>query len=233
VEKLVYLLWSRPEDEGEAFVREMRGEVAKRLVDAGARGLALALVDDAARAVSRARITHMTRPLAGAASFWLECADARGPAETLLERACARSAGYAVLESVPLPGADRLGPPGARSPGISMLALLERPAHLAREVWLERWLEDHRTVAIETQATFRYVRNVVVRSLTADAPPYEGIVEEGFAEDAILDPAKWYAAEGEPARLREHTRRMLESCQRFLDLARVESHPTSLYRIEA
>ena len=75
------------------------------------------------------------------------------------------------------------------------------------------------------------MRNVVVRPLTSDAPPWEGIVEEGFPADAVTDPMKWYCAEGDPEVLKANLGRMIESCKAFLDLDRVESHPMSEYRL--
>jgi hypothetical protein len=42
---------------------------------------------------------------------------------------------------------------------------------------------------------------------------------------------RWYMAEGSPAKLARNLERMLESCRKFLDLDRVESHPMSEYRL--
>ena len=63
----------------------------------------------------------------------------------------------------------------------------------------------------------------------ADAPPWRGIVEEGFPRAAVTDPMLWYKAGGSPEKLRENLGRMVESCKQFLDLDRVESHPLTQY----
>lgn len=226
MEKLVYVLWP---DEGatpDAFSKLAREQLAPELAARGCRGLALSLVDDDAVRVQGSRITRMDLPIAGLASFWLESSEDRAPFESLLSDACSRIAGYTVAESVPLLPEWKAG---ERIPGTDMVALLERPEHLAQSEWLHRWLDHHRVVALETQATFLYIRNVVVRALTDGAPPFSGIVEEGFATEAIGDPAKWYDAEGDSERLRANMARMIESCKAFLDLGRVESHPTSLF----
>jgi hypothetical protein len=233
VEKLVYVLWRRSDLEPAAFREALRGEVAERLLALGAPRLTLHLVDEAAAAAAKARLTRLDPPLEGAASFWLDTADDRRRFEEALARAAGRMAGYLVAESVPLRREAPEAAAGARTPGITMLALLERPAHLGHEAWLERWLDHHRAVALETQSTHLYVRNVVARALTPGAPAWSGIVEEGFAEGAVTDPMRWYRAEGSPERLRANLGRMIESCKAFLDLERVESHPTSEYIIRA
>ncbi|MDJ0785644.1 MAG: EthD domain-containing protein [Myxococcota bacterium] len=229
MEKLVYVLWPEAGQAAADFALRARSELAAQLIELGCRGLALSLVDEDAEAVQGSRLTKMETPIAGLASFWLESAEDRGPHEERLEAACGRIAGYAVSESVPLLPEWKAG---TRIPGIDMVALLQRPERIEPAEWLHRWLDHHRVVALETQATFLYVRNVVVRALTEGAPPYAGIVEEGFATEAIGNPAKWYDAEGDPKKLEANVSRMIESCKAFLDLGAVESHPTSLFAIQ-
>jgi hypothetical protein len=77
-----------------------------------------------------------------------------------------------------------------------------------------------------------YVRNVVVRALTPGAPPWAGIVEEGFPTEAVTDPMLWYCADGSNEKLERNFAAMMESVAAFLDTDRVESHPMSEYRIK-
>jgi hypothetical protein len=230
VEKLIYVVWKPPGTSDERFTEILTGGVAPQLAALGARGLTLHLVDAKATSVRRARITRLEVPVAGLVSFSLAEADRRGPLEKLLAEATARLAGYLVAESVPLRNTTQRAPLGQRTPGIVMVALIERPERLPFEAWIAHWHGPHREVALETQCTFSYVRNVVVRALTPDAPPWAGIVEEGFPEDAVTDPMRWYKAEQSPETLQRNVKRMVESCQKFLDLDRVESHPMSEYR---
>lgn len=232
VGKLVYVLWGPPGEDEPTFARTLREKVGPRLLELGTRALALHLVDERAAGVRKARITRLDPPPAGFVSFRLDGAEARRPHEALLREATGRLAGYLVEESVPLANTTERGPLGRPEPGIHMVALLERPERLAPEEWMRRWHEEHRVVALETQNTFEYVRNTVVRPLTEDAPPWAGIVDEGFPEDAVLDPMKWYRTGGDPMRLREHVGRMIASCKAFLDLDRVETHPTTLVRLQ-
>ena len=231
MEKLVYVLWPRP-DLSEAQLREeVLGRVAPRCAGAGARRMAASLADEHVGPALKARITRLTPPPAGIFSFWLDCADDRAPCEEALAGVAERLAGYLVVESVPLVNTTHSAPPGERTPGINMVALIERPARLSREAWIHHWHGHHKGVALETQCTFAYVRNLVVRPLSEGAPPWEGIVEEGFPAEAVTDPMLWYRAEGDPEKLAANVRRMVESCQAFLDLDRVEFHPTSEYRL--
>ena len=139
--------------------------------------------------------------------------------------------GVSVLESVALANTTRRAAPGERTPGVNVVACIAAAPGVSRGEFLERWLDRHRTVALETQATYAYVRNAVVRALTPDAPAWDGIVEEGFPPEAFGDPMVWYRARSREE-LRERLERMLESCRSFLDLARVEQHPLSEYRFE-
>ncbi len=229
MEKLVYVVWRREASEPAGFRAAICGEVAKGLTQAGARRIGASLVDDAVQEKLPQRLTRLDPPPDGIVSFWLDNSDDRAPCEATLQAATTRLAGYLVVESVPLVNTTRTAPIGERTPGINMVALLERPERLGWDEWIRIWHENHKTVALETQCTFRYVRNVVVRRLTEGAPAWAGIVEEGFPSEAVGDPMVWYDAGGDPARLNANVERMVESCKAFLDLDRVESHPTSEY----
>ena len=77
----------------------------------------------------------------------------------------------------------RLHAARARAPtGFANIALLRRPADLDDATWRQRWHIDHTPVAIETQSTFGYTQNAVVRALTPAAPVIDAIVEELFPE---------------------------------------------------
>jgi hypothetical protein len=231
MEKLVYVVWRQPGVSPEAFRKTVCGPVAGQLGEAGAQRIAASLVDEQVQDKLGQRLTRLDPPPDGIVSFWLDSADDRGACQVALEPVTSRVAGYLVVESVPLLNTTRGAPLGERTPGVNMVALIERPERLAWDPWIAIWHERHRIVALETQCTFAYVRNVVVRPLTPYAPPWEGIVEEGFPAEAIGNPAVWYCAEDDPAKLARNIQRMVESCQAFLDLERVESHPTSEYRL--
>jgi len=233
VEKLCYVLWKPPSASGDAFRDALLGELAPRLLAGGARGLSLLVADAEAEAATKARITRMADPVAGLLSVWLERVEGHGAVEAAVAPYVSRLAGYAVTESVPLPNTTRPAPRGARTPGTTMLALLEKPERLGFDEWIAIWHGSHSPLAIEIQCTYRYVRNVVTRALTPGAPPWRGIVEEGFPSEAVTDLQRWYRAEGNPVKMRERLGQMVASVQRFLDIDRVESHPLGEYVLRA
>lgn len=229
MEKLVYVLWSPTDRAGDAFRDALLGSAADALLSATTGRLSALVVDAEAEAVARARITHLDPPPAGVVTLWLDCLDDRGPVEAVLSAGCDRIAGYLVTESVPRPNTTHRAPVGQRTPGITMFSCIEKPDRLDSEAWLSYWQGRHTPVANEVQCTYLYIRNAVARALTPDAPPWRGLVEEGFPAEAVTDPMRWYQADGDPAVLKRNLGRMIESVRGFLDLERVETHPMSEY----
>jgi hypothetical protein len=229
VEKLIYVVWKRREDSIGCFTEAMLGDVARGLESLGVRGLSMNLADELAAYAQGMRITRLPEPPSGTVSIWLDTALDRDPLYRLLDTACGRLAGYLVLESVPIVNTTHTAAIGDRTPGITTVALLEKPEAMSYEDWLERWQGHHTEVAIQTQSTFLYIQNVIVRAVTPDAPPWTAIVEEGFPAEAPEDPMVFFAAENSPEKLEENRRRLMESCSKFIDFARIESHPMSSY----
>jgi hypothetical protein len=224
VEKLGYAGW-RPDGVAPAEWRTaLLGDVANALLAAGARGLGMLLADD--HTVPGLRIAQ--RDPAAVVSLWLHSHLERARFEALLAPLLARPAGYLALESVPIANTVHVVPLGARIPGLYTVAFLEKPDALAYDDWLARWQGDHTRIAIETQRTFLYVQNVLVRPLTPDAPPWVAIVEEAFPAAAATDPFQFYAATS-PEELEAQQRRMTASVARFIDFARFETLPMSAY----
>ena len=224
MEKLMYVIWKKPAVPIASFRNEILGATAKQLIDLGARSLAVNLVDQLA--VQGLRMTHLEPT--GTISVWMDTALDRGPIQALLAGVTARLAGYLVLESVPIVNTTQVAPLGERMPGLYTVAFLEKPDFLTYEAWREQWQGHHTRVAIETQSTFLYIQNVLVRALTKDAPPWTAVVEEAFPAEAGSDPMVFYAADT-AATLAKHQQRMVESCQKFIDFSRLETHPMSSY----
>ena len=230
MEKLCYVLWKPAAATGAAFRDALVGPVAKALRAHGAERITVLVSDEHAEAVAKARITKMDDPIAGVLSCWLPCVDDHGKVEAVLRGETSRTAGYLVTESEVLRNTThRPERAGDRTPGTTMLALLEKPERLAFDEWIAIWHGRHSPLALEIQCTYLYVRNVVQRGLTPGAPPWRGLVEEGFPTPAVTDPMLWYVANGDAAKLRENVGKMVASCRAFLDLDRVESHPLSEY----
>ncbi len=232
MEKLVYVVWKQAASEDEAFKRELIGPVASRLRELGAGRLKVAVVDDAVRQGAGLRIGRMNPPKAGMVSFWLEQSQERAACERVLRDATAEVAGYLVVESRPLVNATQRAQPGERTPGFSFVSCIQPRRDLSHEEFIRLWYEVQRDMAIETQSTFSYVRNEVVRALTPGAPPWAAIVEEGFPIGALADPMIFYDAQGSAERLAEHQKRMFEGVQQFIALDVIECHPMSEYVFE-
>jgi hypothetical protein len=224
MEKLVYVLFGPGSPNPAALAAELGA--------LGARRIAVNVSDEHVAAKLGARITRLDPTLAAVVSFWLENVLDLDAIERTLRSAAKQIAGYSVLESVALPNTTHLAAPSQRTPGINMIACITTKAGQPYDTWLGHWLEDHRRVALETQATYAYVRNIVVRALTPGAPPWKGIVEEGFPAETVGDPMAWYKAGGSEQKFQANLGRMIASCQKFLDLERVESHPFSEYLFE-
>jgi len=224
MEKLIYAVWKPDATTVRDFCHEMLGDTARALLGLGVRGLAINLADDLA--VPGLRIERLNPT--GTVSIWVDTALAREPIERVLGATTARFAGWLALESVPLVNTRHVVPLGERVPGLYNVAFFEKPDALSYEDWLAHWQGAHTTVAIETQSTFAYIQNVLVRAVTAGAPPWTAIVEEAFPVEASTDPMVFYRADS-PEELAEHQRRMMESCATFIDFARIETHPMSAY----
>ena len=231
MEKLVYLLWSQPSrsDSGiNAFREELLKTLPGELHHDGASQLKISVTDSAVESGEKLHIG----PLAPDAliSFWLECVHERSTCEAAISRCSSRMAGYLVVESQPIRQHSAGDLKGVRTPGFSLIGCIEPKKGLSHSEFINRWESVHRAVAIETQKTFSYIRNEVVRALTTDAPAWRGIVEEGFPIEALTDPRVFYDAVGDDEKFRMNAKRMVDSCAAFLSFERVDSHPMSEYR---
>jgi hypothetical protein len=229
MEKIACVLWKPAGVPDDVFGKDLRA-AAPELARQGAGSLRLNIVDEHVAAGTGVRVGKMDPPKAAFATFWLDEADAvHGGLLAALSGHASRVAAYLVVESNPLRNTTQLAKPGERTPGFNLVTGIVPKDGITYEQFIHLWHTEHRVVALETQSTFAYVRNEIVRALTPNAPNWAAVVEESFPIEALTDPAVWYAAEGAPARLEEHRRRMVQSCLAFLALDRVESHPMSEY----
>lgn len=232
MEKLVYVGWSAAGAGGPSGVREaLLGGLGAELLASGARGLSFHVADAEAERLGATKISKEPEPPDVVLSVWLDTHLHRAPIEKRLREVLRRADGYLVLESVPLCRPPAPGIRGQRLPALVTVAFLRRPDTLSESDWLERWQGRHTQVAIETQSTFLYVQNVVVRALTPGAGVWHAVVEEAFPEAAAGDPMVFYDAGGSPQKLEKNQRRMLESCATFIDFASLQSYPMSRYLV--
>ena len=227
MEKLAYLLWNESSD-ADAFRDRLLSELPASLAAAGALRLKVSVTDSD---VSAGAALHLGALVPDAlVTFWLECCQDRAAAEGALQTVSVRNAGYLVAESHPLRTETPEGGIGQRMTGFSLVGCIEPKDGVSLHEFATTWESVHRDVAIDTQSTFSYVRNEVVRPLTMDAPAWAGIVEEGFPSEALKNPEAFYDAVGDHAKYRKHLKLMMESCNAFLSIEKVDSHPMSEYR---
>jgi hypothetical protein len=224
MEKVLAVLMAADRDDD--WCQRQRGPVADAILGLGVDGLAVNVRDSVVRH-SLMTLTTLDPPVAAVVSIWTQqCyGDQIASALRLLEMECDHLAAYLVTESVPLPASLELG---GRTTGLANIALLRRPAELDHASWLHRWQHGHTPVAIETQSTFGYTQNAVVRALTPDAPELAGIVEELFPAEAITDLKAFFGA-ADDADLQHRLGRMVESTSAFGANENIDTVPTSRY----
>lgn len=229
MQKVMFPFWVEASGQ-EKLNATLLGSVNEALVSAGVDRLRIN-VPDAAVAEGQKLYPEMAgsdRP-AAMASFFVNSAREIAPHLKIFDSAGARYAGYEVMESTPLPQREPANE--KRSRGFTQLAFFSRLPGQSRDEFLRIWLESHTKVAVETQSTFFYQQNPIVRTLTADAPAWDAIVEESFPDEAMRDWHVYFASGGSDDKLALHRKLMNESCVRFIDFTGIKLLISSEYRI--
>jgi hypothetical protein len=127
----------------------------------------------------------------------------------------------------------RTWPDGERSPGVLTVATIHRPDGLDEATWIHNWHEVQSPVSGRLQPRTRYVRNQVVRALSADAADIDGIVEEAWPSVAhVADPMLFFNTGGDPGVLEANLQVMLTNVVACLDLDRLRSTTMSEYLLK-
>ena len=242
--KLIYILWPRTEMDAGTIGRILREGVSPGLLGDGARYLQMNIADDRVTAVSPApQLPWNEVPFSAQVSLWLdEDADvdtARLPLEDRLREAGFAIAGYRVRESLYTEyGENQHGGPrdwmdGERSPYEVAVTLLERPENMPRDEWMRRWFGRQSPMSEAMQPRARYVRNVVLETLTPGSFPYGGIVEESWpSAKHVSDPYAFYGASN-PLSLARNIATMVRSVTAFLPITRIPNVMTSEYFLKS
>jgi hypothetical protein len=235
VEKVVWLLWgdpARPTD----VVDRLRPLVAEPSV----LGLGVAQHDQsAAEAPPPVPYPADEQVHVAEAWAWLANYQSRQVVEDAIAGLELPWAAYLVVESVvddygtTRHAAARTWPDGERSPGVLTVALIHRPPGMDDATWIHNWHEVQSPVSGELQPRCRYVRNQVVRALTAEAPVVDGIVDEAWPSAAhVADPMLFFDAGGDRDVLRANVERMLASGAGCLDMDRFRTATMSEYLLK-
>jgi hypothetical protein len=229
VEKIIYLITRQNKQNRTDFTKLMTQHIVPQLVAAKPLGLKVNIADEAVAAGDAMAMESISPKTDAIVSIWLDSSINRGPIENILTAKVTRYAGYLVTESCPLQNTQQIPLLGERTAGFAQVALLQRPARLSVEQWIDIWQYSHTKIALETQSTFSYTQNLVVRPLTASAPEINAIVEESFPLPALTDQAVFYDAKDDDAKLAKNSQTMMESCARFIDFDKINVCPTSEY----
>jgi len=229
MEKIMYLLWKHETASADEFRHKLLDEVSRQLIELNIRNLRISVVDNDVAPANPLRIENTKPPISGLLSVWVDTAVYHKALEDVIEDAVVRMAGYLVTESEPIPNTRHKVSDRERTPGMNQVVLLKIPPRLSFEHWLEIWLGSHTQIGIETQSTFGYRQNVIVRPLTYAAPPYDAIVEENFPEAAMTDRMAFYDSIGDEEKYNQREKIMMESCMRFIDFSMIDCTPMSEY----
>ncbi|MAT93320.1 MAG: hypothetical protein CME59_12035 [Halioglobus sp.] len=235
MEKLLYPLWRPAAQQVDAFRDALLAGLCPQLAARDdIHGLRLCVADSAVEPAAGRRMEN-NPPLPDAVlSLWVDSAGDCARWEPAIDAAVSRRTCYLVAEAEPLVNQQaHPSAPGERVYGMCHVVFMDPPAGLEREQWLALWKDSHTRVAIDTQSTFGYRQNLVVRALGEDTRPCHAIVEENFPPEAMQDDHAFYASGGDDEVLREHATAMFQSCERFIDLARIDVIPMSEYLFKA
>ncbi|MEH6609422.1 MAG: hypothetical protein V7696_08630 [Halioglobus sp.] len=232
MEKLVISLWRPADVDGDTFRDQLLALAEEQwLMLTPIHGLRLTVVDSEVAAAEGRRIVAAEPPPDAVLSVWVDAVNGHVKLlQSLVPLSTAQSC-YLVTESDQLADAARPAPVAGRTPGFCQVVFMQRPDHLSVAQWLDLWQGQHTAVAIETQATFAYRQNVIVRPLSKNTPPLSALVEESFPEAAMTSDYAFYGVEDDAA-LGVKMNTLLESCSRFLDFERIEVIPMSEYLLK-
>jgi hypothetical protein len=213
VEKVMYLLL----DGDPGIGRALRHQTVPALRASGGRRIQINVVDATIGPPFGVAPDPDDTQLTAAVSVWADTAEGSGIGTALPPAGEGGTwHGYLMKETEPRPNTTVAPRPDGRVPGFAQLVPLSVPEGLNRDAWRARWA-SHTPIALANQSSFRYVQNVVVRPLTADAPPYAAVMEECFRMAAATDLHVFFDAVGDDAKLARHMAAMADSCDRFMD----------------
>ncbi|MEU4345626.1 hypothetical protein AB0H00_30985 [Nocardia sp. NPDC023852] len=216
--KSIFALWG---------VRDLlTADLARRLPGAEA---VQVNVSDAAVENAMLRITTFDSPVQAVVGVWWAADPQPAASADVLGTLAERVVGWHVEEVTPI--VPPVVAPLVRSPGLANIAFLRKPEDLSHAEWLDRWRTHHTPIAIETQATFGYVQNLVTGPATNDAPVIAGIVEELFPIEALTDPHAFYGSGGDDAELVRRISLLMTSVATFGGDRNLDLVPTSRYRL--
>jgi hypothetical protein len=226
VEKLVYGLWRRPDQDVGPIRTTLLDRVAPALLDLDVSGLRVCVEEPAGKAY-RVGTNPDGTLLVACVSLWSDSYDNRAPHEAALARVEAQRYGWIVAESEALSyGAHRTWPDGQQSPGLSITTFFDKKPGVDDETFYRIWHGEHTPLSFEIHPFWLYVRNQVLRSITPGAPTVRGIVYEAVPTDEqMLDFTQFFGCADEPDRLMAQIQRVDDHMETFGNTATLQCVP--------
>ena len=234
MEKLLYPLWKKAGQSGDAFRDDLLQHLAPELAELeGVHGLRLCVADSAVEPAAGRRMEGCAPVPNAMLSLWVDSAGAADTWEPSIDARVERRTAYLVAEAEPLLNQQaHPSKPGERMYGMCHVVYLRKPESQPREDWLSVWKDSHTQIAIDTQSTFGYRQNTVVRTPGIDVLPFDAIVEAHFPPEAMASDHAFYDTGGDEQLLQERMTAMMESCARFIDFEHIDVIPMSEYVIK-
>jgi len=236
--KCSYLLWDRQHRRLGQSRDVLLNDCAPAVLALGVRRLSIDVDDEFSTVKSPAPKCYRGPEITALFSVVVDDLGVCDAIERSLRHAGFDLAGYLVDESVYCDyGGNRHSrprdwPDGQRSPGVVAVTLLTRPRRFSQAEWLRRWHGRMSPISEQIQPRQRYVRNVVLRPLTAQAPPFDGIVEEVWpSAEHISNPYLFFCAEN-PWQLIKHMSLMLYAILQFHNLFKFRTTTMSEYLVK-
>lgn len=190
MEKVVYLFRTRSSEKRSELSTSLSAAV-EQVERAGAARSTVHVADDSVSIAGPMPCPDGELPLRGALSTWVPSHDLID-LTAVLGSLAERVEGYLVTESVYSEYGQRRGQPrdwpaGQRSPGITTVAIVQRNSAITEPEFSDLWYGRQSPMSEAAQPRLRYVRNRVVRALTAGAAPLDGIVMESWPSQEVVD----------------------------------------------
>jgi len=237
--KLIYVLWAPQEQSKEKIKDLLLNEVPQKLYDTGVQKLTMYIDDEYSTVRSPAPKLYRGPAICAEISLWIDDAAKHQELEKILAPYSFRIAGYLVDECIYTEYGgnrhfhERDWPDGERSPVVMAVTLMERPKRLSYDEWIRRWHGTQSPLATAMQPHARYIRNVVLKPVTPDALPFEGIVEEAWPSARhITNPFLFYGAKN-VFQLALNMYRMFMSVSRFLNFSKIRTTTMSEYILKS
>lgn len=234
MEKILFAIWKPAELSNTDFKALLLGEVSQALLNSGAQQLQVSISDEDVAAASNLRQENTQPMMGGVISLWLDSHIYFEQQLAIINLNSAKCHAYLVSESVPIVNTQHPPIKGERSHGMNQIAFFKKPDTQSRDEWLDIWHNSHTQIAIDTQSTFSYTQNLIVKTLTEGAPVFDAVVEEHFPPEAMSCAHTFFDAVTETGEksdelLNERATVMLNSCVRFIDFETITVIPTSHY----